>query len=612
MRTTAGEQPVHVVYRRIDDEFLDPLHFRPDSVIGCAGLAQRRPGRHVTLANAIGNGVADDKLLYTYVPDLIRYYLGEEPLLANVETYRLDDPDVLDARPRPARRAGAQAGRRLRRQGHRDRPARRRRGAGRAARRGRGRPARLDRAAPGGAVDLAHAGRRPARARATSTCGRSRSTTATDVWVLPGGLTRVALPEGALVVNSSQGGGSKDTWVLADAAGAAPSSPRRCAGPRRAPPPAPSPDPGPAPRQLAATAATTAADGAPMLSRIAESLFWIGRYVERADDTARILDVHLHRMLGDPWVDEDAACRSLLRSWACRAASRAAVRRPGARRCSGSTPTTPARSSARWPPPGRTPAAPGRRSLARCGSASTSPGTRCRRPAPGRAARAYTRSSAACGSARGAGRARRVDDEPRRRLAVPGARPQPRAGRHDRPAAVHPRPGRRHASRLADRAAGLRRRRVVPAHPRRRVWTTGTRPSSCCWTGCSRARCSHALSTAEAVPGASWSPVDRAGRGRRPRPRRTDRPGPAPEPGVRDADDAARRPADDLRRAGSAPARRSTSAAVTAATSGRPRAGDAGRHEEVLRDGSWRLRIQHVTGFTLRAAGSPRPTTRPG
>ena len=143
MRTTQGERPVHVVYRRVDDEFLDPLHFRPDSVIGCPGIVNAARAGHVTLANAIGNGVADDKLLYTYVPDLIRYYLHEEPIISNVETHRLDDPDVLDARAGPPRRAGAQAGRRGRRQGHRHRAARRRADAGRRC----GRPWRPTRAA---------------------------------------------------------------------------------------------------------------------------------------------------------------------------------------------------------------------------------------------------------------------------------------------------------------------------------------------------------------------------------------------------------------------------------------------------------------------------------
>jgi uncharacterized circularly permuted ATP-grasp superfamily protein len=95
MRTTQGERPVHVVYRRVDDEFLDPLHFRPDSVIGCPGIVNAVRAGNVTLANAIGNGVADDKLLYTYVPDLIRYYLNEDPIISNVETHRLDSEDVL-------------------------------------------------------------------------------------------------------------------------------------------------------------------------------------------------------------------------------------------------------------------------------------------------------------------------------------------------------------------------------------------------------------------------------------------------------------------------------------------------------------------------------------
>ena len=96
MRTTDGEQRVDVIYRRIDDEFLDPVHFRPDSVLGCAGVLNAARAGRVTIANAVGNGVADDKLLYTYVPDLIRYYLGEEPVLANVETYRLDDRDTVE------------------------------------------------------------------------------------------------------------------------------------------------------------------------------------------------------------------------------------------------------------------------------------------------------------------------------------------------------------------------------------------------------------------------------------------------------------------------------------------------------------------------------------
>jgi len=94
MRTTRGLAPVHVIYRRIDDDFLDPQQFRADSALGVAGIINAARLGHVTLANAVGNGVADDKLLYTYVPDLIRYYLREEPVLANVHTWRLGDKEA--------------------------------------------------------------------------------------------------------------------------------------------------------------------------------------------------------------------------------------------------------------------------------------------------------------------------------------------------------------------------------------------------------------------------------------------------------------------------------------------------------------------------------------
>ena len=89
MRTTQGLEQVHVIYRRVDDEFLDPVHFRSDSMLGCPGLMNAARAGNVTIANAVGNGVADDKLIYTYLPDLIRYYLSEEPVLANVDTWRL-------------------------------------------------------------------------------------------------------------------------------------------------------------------------------------------------------------------------------------------------------------------------------------------------------------------------------------------------------------------------------------------------------------------------------------------------------------------------------------------------------------------------------------------
>src|SRR5262245_29937581 len=214
MRTTQGERPVHVVYRRVDDEFLDPLQFRPDSVIGCPGIVNAARAGNVTLANAIGNGVADDKLLYTYVPDLIRYYLNEEPLISNVETYRLDSPDVLhDVLSRldelvlkPVDGAG-------------------------------GKGIVIGPQASSSVLDGLKStveadprgwiAQRPVSLSTSPTLIGDKLAPrhidlrpfavndGTDVWLLPGGLTRVALPEGTLVVNSSQGGGSKDTWVLA-------------------------------------------------------------------------------------------------------------------------------------------------------------------------------------------------------------------------------------------------------------------------------------------------------------------------------------------------------------------------------------------------------------
>jgi uncharacterized circularly permuted ATP-grasp superfamily protein len=214
MRTTQGERPVHVVYRRVDDDFLDPLHFRPDSFIGCPGIVNAARAGTVTLANAIGNGVADDKLLYTYVPDLIRYYLHEEPIISNVETHRLDDPDVLDhvlshldsLVLKPVDGAGGK-------------------GIVIGPQADEATLAQLKvtvAADPRGWI-----AQRPVALSTSPTLIHDKVAPrhidlrpfavndGTDVWLVPGGLTRVALPEGTLVVNSSQGGGSKDTWVLA-------------------------------------------------------------------------------------------------------------------------------------------------------------------------------------------------------------------------------------------------------------------------------------------------------------------------------------------------------------------------------------------------------------
>jgi uncharacterized circularly permuted ATP-grasp superfamily protein len=213
MRTTHGERAVHVIYRRIDDDWLDPLQFRPNSVIGVAGLVNAARAGNVALANALGNGVADDKLIYTYVPDFIRYYLGQEPVLRNVETFRLDDAEirheVLDALDRYVVKPvdgsggkgiviGPQAS---------DEELLEARVAIETNPRNwiAQRPVALSThpTLVGDKVAPRHIDLRP------FAVSGSRGT-----WVLPGGLTRVALGQGDLIVNSSRGGGSKDTWVL--------------------------------------------------------------------------------------------------------------------------------------------------------------------------------------------------------------------------------------------------------------------------------------------------------------------------------------------------------------------------------------------------------------
>lgn len=214
MRTTRGSEPVHVIYRRIDDDFLDPVHFRPDSVLGVPGILNAARAGAVTIANGVGNGVADDKAIYPYVPTIVRYYLGEEPVLPNVQTYDLRDPEQREyVLPRLDRMVikpvdgsggygivvGSQADEKTlaaAAQAVTDDP--------------RGwiaqpivplstSPTVVD----GGRLAPRHLDLRPFAVNDGE-----------KVWVLPGGLTRVALTEGSLVVNSSQGGGSKDTWVL--------------------------------------------------------------------------------------------------------------------------------------------------------------------------------------------------------------------------------------------------------------------------------------------------------------------------------------------------------------------------------------------------------------
>ena len=213
MRTTAGLQRVDVIYRRVDDEFLDPVHFRGDSMLGVPGLINAVRTGGVTLANAIGNGVADDKLIYTYVPDLIRYYLREEPVLPNVDTWRLEDDqareEVLDRLEELVIKPVDGSGGKGIVIGPRATKAELDALRGRVTEDPRGwiaQPVVQLSTVPTLIEDCLQPRHVDLRPFAVNN--------GEDVWVLPGGLTRVALPEGELVVNSSQGGGSKDTWVL--------------------------------------------------------------------------------------------------------------------------------------------------------------------------------------------------------------------------------------------------------------------------------------------------------------------------------------------------------------------------------------------------------------
>ncbi len=212
MRTTRGPKRVHVIYRRLDDDYLDPLAFRPDSMLGVPGLLAAYRAGHVTIANAIGTGVADDKSIYPYVPDMIRFYFDEEPIIENVPTRVLRRPDDLAYTLEHLEQLVVK-------EVH---------GAG-------GYGMLVGPAASQAEIEHFRALIKAFPERyiaqptlALSTCPtfvesgiaprhidlRPFVLSGRDVRIVPGGLTRVALREGSLVVNSSQGGGTKDTWVL--------------------------------------------------------------------------------------------------------------------------------------------------------------------------------------------------------------------------------------------------------------------------------------------------------------------------------------------------------------------------------------------------------------
>lgn len=216
MRTTRGRQQVDVIYRRVDDDFLDPLAFRPDSLLGVPGLLQvYREGR-VALANAVGTGVADDKAIYAYVPAMIRYYLSEDALLPNVTTYLASDPEGLALIMEKSEElvikevggsggygmlVGSQASDEERQQYLRNVAAYPHNYIAQPIIQLSTHPTYYH---DSGRFEPCHVDLRP------------YILLGENIQVIPGGLTRVALKRGSLVVNSSQGGGSKDTWVLAD------------------------------------------------------------------------------------------------------------------------------------------------------------------------------------------------------------------------------------------------------------------------------------------------------------------------------------------------------------------------------------------------------------
>jgi uncharacterized circularly permuted ATP-grasp superfamily protein len=214
MRTTKGPERVDVIYRRIDDDFLDPEAFRADSLLGVPGLMAAYRAGNVALANAPGNGIADDKVIYAYVPDMIKYYGGGEPILPNVPTYLCwrdaDRRYVLENLEKLVVKAANESGGYGMLVGPHSTAAQREEFARRIEANPRNYiaqptlalsrvPTVVDDHFEGRHVDL----------RPYVLCGK-------EIYVVPGGLTRVAMTKGSLVVNSSQGGGSKDTWVLSE------------------------------------------------------------------------------------------------------------------------------------------------------------------------------------------------------------------------------------------------------------------------------------------------------------------------------------------------------------------------------------------------------------
>jgi uncharacterized circularly permuted ATP-grasp superfamily protein len=213
MRTTEGVKRVDVIYRRVDDDFLDPLTFRPDSALGVPGLMSAYAAGNITLANAVGTGIADDKAIYSYMPDVVRFYLGEDPILKNVQTWRCREPkdlsyvldNLADLVVKEVHGSGGYgmligpAATKATIEAFRDKLKREPEGF-------IAQPTLALSTCP--TCTAAGLAPRHVDLRPFVLTGSKRTT------IVPGGLTRVALKEGSLVVNSSQGGGTKDTWIL--------------------------------------------------------------------------------------------------------------------------------------------------------------------------------------------------------------------------------------------------------------------------------------------------------------------------------------------------------------------------------------------------------------
>jgi len=213
MRTTQGYEPIDVLYRRVDDDFLDPLNFRPDSLLGVAGIMDAYRAGSIAIANAPGTGIADDKAIYSYMPDIVEFYTGQKPLLQNVPTWRCAEKDALayvleHLEELVVKEVHGSGG-----YGMLVGPAASKKEVAAFRQKLKAKPANYI-AQPTLALStvpvLTRGGLSPRHVDLRPFVLVSPE----GVNVTPGGLTRVAMKKGSLVVNSSQGGGTKDTWVL--------------------------------------------------------------------------------------------------------------------------------------------------------------------------------------------------------------------------------------------------------------------------------------------------------------------------------------------------------------------------------------------------------------